>query len=127
MAFKGYHLKIDGVIIPLKYTCNFKCSPFRRTDKGSSVNTQGVLKRKILPHKRTGATWNTGYTTDADMTFLNTNIFEKRDNMSVECWIAATQSYETITCYAPDMEFETLMIINNVNYYRPIELEIIQY
>lgn len=126
MAYAGYHLKFDNTIYPEKYCCNYKCTPDRRTDKSSSVDSTGKLKRKILPHRRSGVTWNTGYITDEDIPSLQA-IFSGRDSISCTFWKPSTLSYETATCYVPDMEFEVLMVQDGVNYYRPIELEAIEY
>ena len=108
------------------YCNNYKCTPDRRTDKASSVDSTGKLKRKILPHKRSGAIWNTGYITDADIPALQA-IFSGRDSIQCTFWKPSTLSYATATCYVPDMEFEVLMVQDGVNYYRPIELEVIEY
>lgn len=126
MAFSGYYLKFDGVQLSNKYVNNYKCTPNRRTDKNSGVNTTGKLKRKILPHKRTGITFNTGIVTDSDLTTLK-SIFSGRDNVSITYWNPSKQTYETGECYLPDIEFEVLLLENNINYYRPVNLELIEY
>lgn len=126
MAFSGYYLKFDGVQLSNKYVNNYKCTPNRRTDKNSGINTSGVLKRKILPHKRSGITFNTGFVTDADLSTLS-SIFSGRDNVSISYWNPAKQSYETGDCYLPDIEFEVLLEQNGVNTYRPVNLELIEY
>ena len=126
MAFQGYYIKFAGVQLPNKYVNNYKCTPDRRTDKNSGINSTGVLKRKILPHKRTGATFNTGIITDTDIPYLK-SIFSGRDNITFECWDPSTLTYKTGTCYLPDIEFEVLLMENNINYYRPVNLELIEY
>ena len=126
MAYEGYHLKFNGVIYPEKYCCNYKCTPDRRTDKGSSVKSTGKLKRKILPHKRSGITFNTGFVTDNDLDALR-YIFSGRDNVTVTYWNPATTGYGTGECYLPDIEFEVLLCEDGINNYRPVEMEIIEY
>lgn len=126
MAYEGYHLKFDGIIYPEKFCCNYKCTPDRRTDKGSGQNSQGLLKRKILPHKRSGVTWNTGVFTDKDLPVINT-IVNSRDSVEAIFWKPNVLGYGTATCYLPDPTYEVLMVENNINYYRPIEFEIIEY
>lgn len=126
MAFKGYYLKFDNVQLDNKYCCNYKTTPDRRTDKNSFIDANGKLQRTVLPHKRSGCTFNTGFITDNDIPNL-ANIFNGRDNVLVEMWNPSAQSYKTVPCYVPDMEFEALIELNGVNYYRPVELEIIEY
>lgn len=126
MAFNGYYLKFDGVQLSNRYVNNYKCTPNRRTDKNSGMNSSGVLKRKILSHKRTGITFNTGFVTDSDLSTLS-SIFSGRDNVEVNYWNPSTQTYATATCYLPDIEFEVLTNDGDVNTYRPINLEIIEY
>lgn len=126
MAFKGYHLMFNGVVYPEKYCCNYDCTPDRRTDKNSGVKGKGVLNRTILPHKRSSATWNTGIITDEDIPYFMP-IFENRDKISVTFWKTSILDYATGAFYIPDMSFKVLMVVNNLNYYRPIELEVIEY
>lgn len=126
MAYEGYHVKFGDKVYPEKYCCNYKCTPDRRTDKSSSITSSGKLKRKILPHKRSGATWNTGYITDKDIPKLQ-QIFEDRDSISCKFWNPAKLGYTDGTVYLPDIEFEVLKVENGINYYRPITLEVIEY
>lgn len=126
MAYAGYLLKIGSVQLPDRYVCNYKITPDRRTDKDSYTDGNGKLVRGILPHKRNGFTFNTGIITDKDIPYL-ASIFDGRDNISVTYWHPTSQSYKTGNFYVPDMELEVLMTIGLLVYYRPIQLEMIEY
>lgn len=126
MAFQGYYLKFDNIQLPNQFCCNYKVAPDRRTDKNSFVNGDGKLNRTILPHKRSGITFNTGFITDSDITTLS-SIFNGRDNVSVVYWNPIKQNYSSGSFYIPDMEFETLMDDGTEVTYRPVELELIEY
>lgn len=126
MGFSGYYLEFDGVQLSNQYVCNYKCIPNRRTDKDSYVDGNGMLNRNILSHTRSGITFNTGFVTDEDLDNLR-SVFSGRDNVTVKYWNPATNDYGTGTCYLPDITFELLSCENNINTYRPVELEIIEY
>ncbi len=132
-SFRGYFIKVissdlpNGYeILPNKYICNFKITPDRRTDKDSYVDGNGKLVRGILPHLRSGFTFDTGYITDNDIPYLS-NIFNGRDRIDLEFWHPISQSYKRGNFYIPDMELEVLMAVGNLVYYKPVQFEMIEY
>lgn len=125
--FNGYLLKLDGRVLPLKFIqpSTYSCAPNQTLDEDSYTDADGVLRRNILPHKRTKIEFNTPHIYERNMTELRTFI-QKRDKVTVEYFNTSTGLYASGAFYLVDPEF-TIAKIDNDIVYEPIRIALIEY
>jgi hypothetical protein len=133
MAYAGYLLKVNGVIIPNKYILmgSYKPTPHQETDLDSYLDGDGYLDRSVLPHDRTKIEFNTiPYMTLSDKMEMQTLLptsRKKRIKLTVEYWDDENNSYDIGDFYVPPIEY----IINDASdtdiIYDSLRIALIQY
>ena len=130
MAYNGYLIKVGSWTFPLKYLKyeTYKISPNQRIDLDSTVTTSGYLWRQVLPHTRTKVEFDMPYMSMADQKEIMTQIraawAANGTTLQRECMVTyydmETDSYKTMNCYMPDIEWKIRNIDNsspyNINY-----------
>jgi hypothetical protein len=127
MSYKGYLLKVDGVIFPNSLIAfgSFSIMPNQRQDLDSYRDSTGLLHRNILPHKPSKIEFNTKVLHDVDRAVIE-NVLKARDEFSLEYWDA---EYKIGTFYSPDIKYEIYDIdkISGDIRYKPVRIAMIEY
>lgn len=127
MSYKGYLLKVDGVIFPNSLIAfgSFSITPNQRQDLDSYRDSTGLLHRNILPHKPSKIEFTTKILHDADRAALE-NILKNRDEFTLEYWDTA---YKTGIFYSPDIKYEIYDIdkVSGGIRYKPVRIAMIEY
>jgi len=106
IMLNGYLLKLDGKIFPLNLMqpSTYTCTPNQILDEDSYTDGDGVLRRKILPHKRTKIEFNTPPMLESNTTELR-NLLKNKDKVTAEYFNTGTGQYASGAFYIPDVEF----------------------
>lgn len=126
--YAGYLLKINGKTFKNEWIrhSTYKSRPMQRTDSDSYVDGNGMLHRKILPHKRTSISFNI-VRCSLDEKIEIQRYFADRDTVEIEYWNDESNTYETATFYTPDIEF-TVYGVNDADIiYAETPIEFIEY
>jgi hypothetical protein len=128
MSFAGYFLKSNGKKIPLKYISpkSYKTIPDRQQDLDPYRDTDGYLRRKILPHKVTTIEFSTPYMYLADKMALQA-LLPSRAKLTLEFWNDETNTYQTGDFYIPDVTYNVYRVEGTDILYMPIAYQFIQY
>lgn len=128
MSFKGYLIKINGVIFPsnMIQLKSYKATPDQIQDKDSYQDGDGELHRNVLPHRRSKIEFNTKLFHLADKIKMQT-LFGDRVKLSVEYWNDATNGYCLGDFYIPDITYEIYRTTSDDIVYNPIRIALIEY
>lgn len=124
--YKGYLIKVSGVLVSGKFFSSYKSTPNRQSDLDPWTDATGLTHRNVLPHTRTTITFTTPPLCLQDKIELQ-NLFPDRTSIEIEYWNDEINDYRTGEFYIPDTEFEVLMPYENTIVYRPITFELIEY
>ena len=135
MAYNGYLLKVNGTAFPMKYIVekSYVAHPDQRIDLDSTRDTTGVLHRSVVSHMPMKIEFNTLPITNADVAQISAMLQLNRSNrqrtVSVEYYNTETDSYNTATCYVPNLDYTVDWIDkeNNVVHYSAIRYAFIEY
>jgi hypothetical protein len=126
MAFLGHLIKINGTIFSLIKAETYQITPNQIQDDNTYVDGDGVLHRDTLPHKRTKIEFTTPHLSEADNRTLQA-LIPNTVTVIVEYWNPRKGTYETATCYTPDLTFEIFKITGAEILYSPIRMAFIEY
>jgi hypothetical protein len=130
MAFLGYLLKINGLILPNRFIAikTYTTTPNQIQDEDSYIDLDGVLDRSTLPHRRSKCEFNTPPINETDNHILQ-SYFPEDLKIEAEYWNPRKGIYETGTFYNPDITFTVESINEETNQitYEPIRLALIEY
>ena len=134
MAYKGYLIKIDGVILPHSF---MKAETYQVTKNGQDLDSyrdaNGVLHRTALAHFVAKVEFETPpLKTNSDiaelMSYINPKyIMPVEKKLSVEVYIPEDDDYMTQDMYVPDIKFEIYYADANVIKYNPVRIAFIGY
>lgn len=126
--FKGYLLKINGVIFPNKFIVykSYEITPNQKQDLDSYLDGNGELHRKILPHVRTKCEFNTPPLKESKVNELRT-FFGDTTTINVQYWNPKKGLYESGVFYAPDFTYIIDDLLNNDILYDQIRIALIEY
>ena len=124
--FQGYLLKINGTILPTKFTQTYKAKPDQQQDKNSYQDITGKLHREVLPHTRSKIEFTTPYLWKSAKEELQ-SFFPYRKEVSVTYWNDERNEYVSGIFYIPDIEFQVYRIVGNDMEYFPIRVALIEY
>lgn len=130
MTGNGYVLKVGDTVFPnsLLAKGGYSNTPNRRQDKNSYTDGRGKTHRNILPIKRTTVKIKTIDVLTYGQKLIVQAFFPNRDHVTAQIWNDETNSYQTMICYAPDVEYTINHIDRDGNfYYNAIEFEFIDY
>lgn len=129
MAFQGYLLKIEGVILPLRFIAidNYEATPNQTMDLDTYRDTTGILHRTVVPHEPSKMEFNTPAMTLSQMTQFKTYFPMGQKKISVEYWNDKTSAYAVGDFYSPDIKFKIYRVIGTDIVYRPIRVALIEY
>lgn len=128
MAFQGYLIKVNGNTFPHKFIKldTYSIDPNQIQDDDSYVDGDGELHRQTLPHERTKLEFTTAQIGETENRELQA-LFPDTKTINVEYWNPRKGTYETGTCYTPNLKFEIFSISSNNITYNPIRLAFIEY
>ena len=124
--FQGYLLKINGTILPTKFTQTYKVTPDQQQDKNSYQDITGELHREVLPHTRSKIEFITPHLWKSAKEELQ-SFFPDRKEVSVTYWNDERNEYVSGIFYIPDIEFQVYRIVGNDMEYFPIRVALIEY
>ena len=127
--FRGYLLKVEGKIVPGRFTQSYSSTPNQVQDMDSYQDVEGNLHREILPHTRTKIEFTTPHLWLEDKISLQSffpNRHEK-PKMTVEYWNDEVNSYTTGEFYTPDIQYKVYRIKKNDIEYFPLRIALIEY
>lgn len=130
MTGQGYVLKVGSTIFPnsLLAPGGYENTPDRRQDKNSYTDGRGVTRRSILPVKRTTVKIKTKDELTYGEKLIVQAFFPNRDHVVAQVWNDERNTYQTMTCYVPDVAYRIKYIDKNGNfYYNGLEFEFIDY
>ena len=130
MTGNGYVIKVNGTVFPnsLLAMGGYKNTPNRRQDKNSYTDGRGTTHRSILPVKRTTIKVKTVDQLTHGQKVIIQAFFPNRDMVTADIWNDETNTYQTMRCYVPDVEYTITHIDKKGNfYYDAIEFEFIDY
>ena len=126
MAYAGYLIKVGAWTFPLKYLRydTYKITPNQRIDLDSTVTTAGYLWRQVLPHTRTKVEFDMPLMTMADQVYIMSNLraawAANGTSLQRECVVSyydmETDSYKSMTCYMPDIDWKIRNVDNEPPY-----------
>lgn len=130
--YEGYLLKVNGVVVPLKYMNikSWSSAPDQETDIDSYQDGDGVLQRGVLPHTRTKIDFDTTPLRLNDKIALQQIIptnKETRVKVSIEYWNDNLNNYSSAEVYLPPVVFEILDASDTDIIYMPIHYTFIEY
>lgn len=111
MAYNGYLIKINGVIIPLDYMrADTYKAQVNSSDLDSYTDANGFLHRNVLDHPSNKVEWNTITMHQRDMQaylgILRSIYGEKRERKAMcEIYVPEWDRYHTGQFYMPDYQF----------------------
>lgn len=128
MAYAGYLIKVGGWEFPLQHIRydTYKITPNQRIDLDSTVTTSGYLWRQVLQHTRTKVEFDMPMMGMAEQQDIMSHIraawtangtYQQRE-CSVEYYDMETDSYKTMNCYMPDIDWK----IRNINNTSPYQI-----
>lgn len=126
--------KLDGFIGKEDITS----TPNQMQDLDSYVNANGYLKRNVLPHSRSKIEFNTHYLEykekqqlvkmlNSAMNLKDGVCNEAERKVKVRFYNDWTDDYEVMTCYIPDVNFQSGGTYTGEPRYLPIRLAFIEY
>ena len=119
MAFQGYLLKIEGVILPLSYIKlnTYISTPNQFLDLEATRNSNGRLIRTVAANKPSTIEFETPVLSLSEMTTFKNYFITKREKVTVEYWNDESATYVTDSFYVPDLKYKILSINgNNIMY-----------
>lgn len=130
--YEGYLLKVNGVVVPLKYMNikSWSSAPDQETDIDSYQDGDGVLQRGVLPHTRTKIDFDTIPLRLSDKIALQQIIPTKKETrvkVSIEYWNDNLNNYSSAEVYLPPVVFEILDASDTDIIYMPIHYTFIEY
>ena len=126
MAYSGYLLKVGTWVFPLQYIRydTYKATVNQRIDLDSTVNTAGYLWRQVLAHTRTKVEFDMPMMRMSEQKDIMSHIraawqangTELQRECMVEYYDMETDTYKTMNCYMPDIEWKIRNIDNTAPY-----------
>lgn len=134
MAYEGYMLKMNNIVIPLRYMQHDSCKIKVNTqDLDSYQDAKGELHRIVLDHTQIKIEWNFPFSTNVKLQELF-GIFRsiwgegpERKCENVTVYVPEWDRYYTGKFYMPDPEFQIYSIINEIITYRAVRMALIEY
>lgn len=124
----GSLLKKGNVEFPMRLIANdgYSSLPNRRTDKGTYIDGDGELNRKILPHKRSTITLTLMDMSQNDKEFVQ-SFFPNRDLVELTYWNDEECIMKTGKFYVPDIMYAIKSYKRGVKTYKGFTVEFIEY
>ena len=123
MAWNGYLLKIGSWTFPMNLIemDSYDCTPDQRTDMDSTVTATGELWRNVLQHTRSKVELRTTPLTLTQQQTIMSNLrsawaaagSELHRECQVNYYDMETDTYKTMHCYTPDIQWSIKSVTNN--------------
>ena len=133
-AFQGWLLKLGGQPFPVKYIKleTYKATPNQRAEIDAYRDGDNLLHRETSPNVKTKVefeTWPLPLSAMEEVrSLLNgamTSSIERK--MEVQYWNDEELSYDSMTCYVPDIEYTITKVTKNNIKYAPVRFAFIEY
>lgn len=133
-VFQGWLLKLGGQPFPNKYIKleTYKATPNQRTEIDAYRDGNNLLHRETSPNVKSKIEFETTALPLAAVeeirSLLNgatTSSIERK--MEVQYWNDEELAYDSMTCYAPDLEYTITKITDDNIFYAPIRFAFIEY
>ena len=126
--YKGWLLKFNGRIFPMKYIAHasYDATPDQQQDEDSYRDGYGKLHRNPLPHTVTKIEWTTPSMHLKDKIEMQ-SYFPDRITMEVEYWNDERNCYVTATFYVPDIKYPYYSASETDIRYNPIGIKLVEY
>lgn len=132
--FQGWLLKLGGQPFSVRYIKleTYKATPNQRTEIDAYRDGDNLLHRETSPNVKSKVEFETRELPLSAMkeirSLLNgatTSGIERK--MEVQYWNDEELSYDSMTCYAPDVEYTIVRVTKNNIFYAPIRFAFIEY
>ena len=127
MAYLGYRLKINGVVVPdvIMQRGSWSAKLERRLIS-SWTDAGGKLHESYYPDKKVSIKFSLREHNIVDHESYIT-YFTNKDHVAIVAWIDDTATYETVDCKINDIEWTHRVATNNDIWYNPADIEIMEY
>lgn len=133
MAYSGFLLKLNGIIIPHKYMAydTYKVT-VNTQDLDSYQDANGYMHRDVLEHSQIKIEWNFPFATNIflqELLGIFRSIWGESPERKTECtvYVPEWDKYYTGTFYMPDPTFQVYSIKGGEITYRPVRFALIEY
>lgn len=124
MAFQGYLLKINGIVLPNRYINmeTYSSKPIIRRVLNSYYSQDGVFHENYSSHTTSVISFSTSTLKKAAVeAFLS--YFPAKSGLTIEFWNQETATYYTSTTFnVDDLEFRHYKVRANDIIYQPISI-----
>ena len=128
MEYKGYRLKIDGVVFPNHYMKKgtWKALPETRLLVNSFYDSIGTLHEDYHTNKKADIAFSIKQHNISDHEVLAA-FFNNKENVQIEFWNDNTSSYQSAVCKIEDFYWQHENATQDDIFYKEAKVSIVEY